>query len=159
MRERLEERAQQESSGAQRGRCWEYFGMKVRLHSGKLQHTFQPNPLYSSAFTQGRALCSLEDSAPISEDSDPRMPGASPAINHRRRATNTTLTQMFHFSPQRQCIFQGMNEHADYTALYQHISFREHFPLQKYISFLLPLHSILLQCTSPLLSISGLPKR
>lgn len=48
-------------------------------------------------FTQGRAFCSLEGSAPISEDSDPRMPGAYPAINHRRTATNTTLTQMFHF--------------------------------------------------------------
>lgn len=80
--------------------------MKVRLHSGKLQHVFQTNPLYLSSFTQGKALCSLEDSAPISEDSDPRMPGVSPTFNHRRRATNTTLTQMFYFSPQRQCIFQ-----------------------------------------------------
>lgn len=105
LRERLEERTHWGSSGAQSGRCWEYFGMKVRLHSGKLQHVFQHNPLYLSVFTQSRALCYLEDSAPISADSDPGMPGASPAINHRRRATNTTSTQMFHFSPQRQCIF------------------------------------------------------
>lgn len=107
-------------------------------------------------FTQSRPFCSLEDSAPISEDSDPRMPGAHPAINHRRTATNTTLTQVFLFSPQRQCIFRRMNEHASYTALYQQISFRECFLLQKY-SFLLPLHSILSQHTSPLLKNSGLP--
>lgn len=159
LRERLEEKAQQESTGAQRGRCWEYFGRKVRLRSGKLQHTFQPNPLYLSVFSQCRALCSLEDSAPISEGSHPKMPGASLATNHRRRATNTTLTQVFHFSPQRQSILQGMNEHSSCTALYQQNSFGEHFSLQKYISFLLPLHSVLLQHTSPLPSISGLPQR
>lgn len=149
MRERLEDRLQWESNGAQRGRCWVYFGMKVRLPSGKLEHTFEPNPLYLSSLR-------AELSAPISEDSNPRMPGSYSAINHRRTATNTTLTQMFHLLPQKQYIFQGMNEHASFTALFQQISFGEFFLLQKY-SFLLPLHSILSQHTSPLRNSSGLP--
>lgn len=37
--------------------------------------------------------------------------------------------------------FQGMKEHASYTAIYQQISFGEHFFLQKCISLLLSLHS------------------
>lgn len=82
------------------------------------------------------------------------MPGAYPAINHSRTATNATSTQMFHVSPQRQYIFQGMNERASYTA--QQTSFRECFLLQKY-SLLLPLHYTLFQHTSPLLNNSGLP--
>lgn len=63
---------------------------------------------------------------------------------------------MFHLLPQKQHIFQGMNEHAGYTALFQQISFGEFSLLQKYF-FLLPLHSILSQHTSPLLNSSGLP--
>lgn len=40
---------QWKSSRAQRGRCWVYFGKKVKLPSEKLQRAFEPNPLYLSS--------------------------------------------------------------------------------------------------------------
>lgn len=161
LRERLEEKAQQESTGAQRGRCWEYFGRKVRLRSGKLQHTFQPNPLYLSVFSQCRALCSLEDSAPISEGSHPRMPGASLATNHRRRATNTTLTQVFHFFTT-----EAMHFSRDEWTYQLHSPIptkllRGTLFLAKVHLLSTPpaLHTSPAHLSSPLPSISGLPQR
>lgn len=52
-----------------------------------------------------------------------------------------------------------MVEYTGYIAPNQLTSLGEHFPLQKYISFLLSLYSMLHQHTSPLPSISGLLQR
>lgn len=153
MRERLGDRPQWESSGAQRGRCWVYFGMIVRLPSGKLQHAFKPNSLYLSSLrselSAPRRLCCHFRG--LWSQNAWSIPCHQPQKNSHKHHFNPNVSL---FSTE--AIFQGMNEQASYTALYQQISFRECFFLQK-CSFVHPLHSRLSQHTSPLLNNSGLP--